>query len=82
MKLIGKRVQVCRSLPSVALRSILMVIKSPKTLHGMCWCCAHVLLRMVGNGVKAGDEVKSLMSKNYTWKTYYLQIILINIYQL
>ena len=82
MDLLGKRVQRSRSLPSVALHSFLMVRKSTKTLHVMSCCCARVPLPMVGNAVKAGDGVKFLMSKNFSWKTYYLQIILINIYQL
>ena len=33
------------------------------------------------NGWKR-EEVKFLMSKNYSWKIYYLQILIINIYQL
>jgi len=77
MELLRKRMQRCSSLPSVARRSFLMVRKSPKTLYGISWCCAHVPLPMVLNAVKADDEVKFLMSKNYSWKTYHLQIILV-----
>ena len=80
--LLRKRVQRCRSLLSVALRSFLVVRKSPETLHDLSCCCSHVLLPMVGNAVKAGYEVKFLISKNYSWKIYYLQILLINVYQL
>ena len=67
---LGKRVQRCRSLPSVTLRSFLVVLKLPKTLHGMNCCCEHVPLPIVGNAEKAGDEVEFLMSKNYSWKIY------------
>jgi len=59
-----------------------MVRKSPKTRHGMSCYWARAHLPVIGNAVKAGDEVKFLMSKNYSWKICYLEIILINIYKL
>jgi len=45
MNLLGKRVQRCRSLPSVALRSFLMVRESPKTRSNLCakHCTAWVV---------------------------------------
>jgi len=52
--------------------------------HDTVWVVAARMrfYLLVGDVVKAGDEVKFIMSKNYSWKIYYLQIILINIYQL
>jgi len=43
---------------------------------------ARAPLLVVTDAVKSGDEVKFLMSKNYSWKICYLQILLTNIYQL
>ena len=80
--LLGKGVQRCHSLPSVALRSFLSGTHSPKTQHGKRFCCAQALFSVVGAAAKAGDEARFLMSKNYSWKICYLQIIPNNIYQL
>ena len=65
MDLLGKRVQRCRSLPSVALRSFLndtqVTQNATDHLNTTSCCCAHALLPVVGAAVKAGDEVKFLM---------------------
>jgi len=56
LNLLGKSVQRCRSLPSVALDRSWIIRTSPKT-HVMSCYCAHALLRVGGDAEKAGDEV-------------------------
>ena len=59
-----------------------MVHESLKTRLGMSCNCDQALLLVVRDAVKSGDELNFLMSKNYSWKICYLQILLFSIYQL
>jgi len=80
--LLGNGMHRCHSLPRVALRLFLKGTRvSQNTTRSELLLSACARLPVVGDAVKAGDEVKFLMSKNYSWKLCYLQIILINIYQ-